>query len=79
MTRSTISEGGALLINLDESEVAYEEAFYPDLKEFYDSAGFNTTTWSRDQVKRKEVHSKMNIEEVSESYVLGVWSKVKLN
>ena len=74
-----MSEGGALVINLDESEVAYEEAFYPDLKEFYDSAGFNANIWSRDQVKRKEVHSKMGLKEINDGYALAVWSKVKIS
>ena len=32
MTRSTLREGGALVINLDESENPFNYAFYPDLK-----------------------------------------------
>lgn len=29
MTRSVLKEGGSLVINLDESDVEYKEAFYP--------------------------------------------------
>ena len=47
MTRTALKEGGALVLNLDESESPFNYAFYPDLKEFYDSAGFNSSSWSR--------------------------------
>jgi hypothetical protein len=59
MTRSVLKDGGSLVINLDESEVEYKEAFYPELREFYDPSGFNNNTWSRDIVRRKEVSEKL--------------------
>jgi hypothetical protein len=79
MTRSTLRQGGALIINLDESDSDYKEAFYPDLKEFYDAAGFNNNTWSRETMRRKEVNEKViGNGELSEKYLIAVWSKVKL-
>lgn len=78
-TRATLRQGGALIINLDESDSDYKEAFYPDLKEFYDPAGFNSNTWSREAMRRREVSEKVvGSGEVSEKYLIAVWSKVKL-
>lgn len=78
MTRAALIEGGVLIINLDESENPFPYAFYPDLKEFYDSAGFNSNTWSRETMKRAEVHSRVTGGTISEEYLLVVWSKMKL-
>jgi hypothetical protein len=79
MTRNVLKEGGSLIINLDESEVDYKEAFYPELREFYDSNGFNSSTWSRDLMKRKEVYEKViGNGEINSEYLIAVWSKLKL-
>ena len=80
MARSTIKDGGSLIINLDESEVEYKQMFYPELKEFYDANGFNNNTWSRDLVKRKEIAEKLiGNNQINNDYLLAVWSKIKLD
>jgi hypothetical protein len=73
MTRSVLKDGGSLEINLDESEVECKEAFYPELREFYDPSGFNNNTWSRDIIRRKEVSEKeIGNVEVNQSYLIVV-------
>ena len=42
-----LNNGGLFLINLDESETAYDQIFYPDIKEFYDSESLPSHIWSR--------------------------------
>lgn len=32
---NVLAKGEAFIINLDESDCAYEEIFYPDIREFY--------------------------------------------
>lgn len=80
MTRSVIKDGGSLIINLDESQVDYKQIFYPELKEFYDTNGFNNNTWSRDLIKRKEIAEKLiGNNQINSNYLLAVWSKIKLD
>ncbi|CAM6001518.1 unnamed protein product [Sphagnum balticum] len=75
MTRNTLRNGETLILNLDESESSYKEAFYPDLKEFYDSAGFNSSTWSRELMRRKEIYERVTGQELLRHSALMMISK----
>lgn len=45
-----LQNGGLFIINIDESDAAYDQIFYPDIKEFYDSDNFPPQIWSRKEV-----------------------------
>lgn len=47
------------MINLDESSVEFEEMFYPDIKEFYESNGLNHTIWGQKDLKKEEIRNKI--------------------
>ena len=47
--------GGILFLNLDDSDVKYEELYYPDLQEFFNPVSFPATLFKPDVMKRPEV------------------------
>jgi hypothetical protein len=44
---AAITKGDLFIINLDESAVAYDEIFYPDIREFYQAGYFPSQIWSK--------------------------------
>lgn len=51
--------GGLFVINIDDSEVKYSDLYDPDLKEFYEIGVFPSQILNREQLKIKEVYSKV--------------------
>eukprot|EP00742_Colponemidia_sp_Colp-10_P002680 GILJ01002864.1.p1 GENE.GILJ01002864.1~~GILJ01002864.1.p1 ORF type:complete len:425 (-),score=55.84 GILJ01002864.1:89-1312(-) len=80
-----LSDGGLLLLNLDDSEVEYTEVYDPDLYELYNPCWFPKKIWQPDAMKNKEVWRKvLGVEsddpvEISPNYKFGVWSKYRLD
>ncbi len=47
MTQKCMKEGGILLLSLDDGDIQeFQELFYPEVKELYTQAGFNSSTWA---------------------------------
>lgn len=83
-----LSSGGLFVINLDESEAAYNQIFYPDIKEFYDAESLPSHIWSRKEVPRrltqmekKEVNGSLSEHPIimHKDFNVAVWTKHRFN
>lgn len=85
---NVLVKGETFVINLDESAnaVNYEEIFYPDIREFYNSSSLPSQIWTIEHLQRHEVYEKVIADtdnhlkmEISKDFSLAVWSKYKLD
>ena len=54
-----LAVGGLFIINIDDSDVHYEELYDPDLKEFYSRGSIPQQILNRPELKIREVYSKV--------------------
>jgi hypothetical protein len=54
-----MAEGGVFIINIDDSDVIYENLYDPDLKEFYSNTSFPSQILNLTQLGIKEVHQRV--------------------
>ena len=81
-TLEVLSNGGCLFMNLDDSNVKYEELYYPDLQEFFNPKSLPATLFKPNVMRRQEVWNSFcgNSEvEMSEEYFFVLWSKTKFD
>lgn len=74
--------GGCLFLNLDDSQVKYDELYYPDMQEFFNPRSFPATLFKPDVMKRKEVWKSFcgdEDTEINENYIFVIWSKTKFD
>ncbi|KAL4493592.1 hypothetical protein ABPG72_004085 [Tetrahymena utriculariae] len=84
---NVLVKGETFVVNLDDSASAqYDEIFYPDIREFYNSSSFPSQIWNIEYLNRHEVFEKIIADTenflkmvVSNDFTLAVWSKYKID
>jgi hypothetical protein len=80
-----MAEGGIFVINVDDSEVFYESLYDPDLKEFYSKTHLPSQLTNLEQLKIKEVYSKVLKDTqwanktLHANFRVFIWSKFKID
>lgn len=82
--KSALSEGGVLLLNIDDSTVNYEELYDPDIHELYHVSSFPAQILQPLEMKSKfEIWKTFRAVEdnltLNKNYLLVIWSKFRID
>ncbi|KRX01797.1 hypothetical protein PPERSA_00507 [Pseudocohnilembus persalinus] len=83
---NVLMRGQTFIINVDESDVPYDEIYYPDIREFYKPTCLPQQIWELDELRKYPVFEKIIantdnqfVHNVSENFNICVWTKYKLD